>query len=96
MNGRDRNRRDESGNPVLGLQVDCVEVVELVTDYLEGALDRATAEKVEAHLALCAPCQTYVDQMRTTINVLGHVPVETLSDEAKATLVTAFRHVRDT
>ena len=94
MNARDRRRRDESGNPIPGLQVDCVEVVELVTDYLEGALDEATTAEIEAHLSLCGPCQTYLDQMRATIDVLGHVPVETLSDEAKTTLATAFRDLR--
>lgn len=87
-------RYDESGAPIPGLQVDCIDVVELVTDYLEGALDEATTAEVEAHLALCGPCQTYLDQMRATIDALGHVPVETLSTEAKATLVTAFRDLR--
>jgi hypothetical protein len=90
----DDPRYDESGVLDPGVQVECIEVVELVTNYLEGALDEATTAKLEAHLTLCGPCQTYLEQMRTTIDVLGHVPVETLSDEAKATLVTAFRDLR--
>jgi anti-sigma factor RsiW len=94
MNGKPRY--DESGVPIPGLQVDCIDVVELVTDYLEGALDVATTAEVEAHLALCGPCQTYLEQMRATIDALGHLPVETLSDEAKATLVDAFRDLRTT
>jgi anti-sigma factor RsiW len=94
MNSRDARRFDAAGKPMPGLQIDCVQVVELVTDYLEGAIDQATRNEIEAHLVLCAHCQTYLDQMRATIDVLGHVPVETLTDEAKADLVAAFRSFR--
>ena len=75
-------------------ELSCQELVELVTDYLEDAIDQATRDEIEAHLALCGPCQIYLDQMRTTIDVLGHVPVETLTDQAKADLVAAFRDFR--
>lgn len=91
MNDRDARRLDATGQPIPGLQIDCIEVVELVTDYLEGGLDEATRDEIEAHLVLCAPCQIYLDQMRATIDVLGHVPVDTLTDQAKADLVAAFR-----
>jgi anti-sigma factor RsiW len=94
MNSRDARRLDAAGQPIPGLQIDCIEVVELVTDYLEGALDQATRDEIEAHLVLCAPCQTYLDQMRATIDVVGHVPVQTLTDQAKADLVAAFRDFR--
>jgi anti-sigma factor RsiW len=94
MNSRDARRLDEAGQPIPGLQIDCVEIVELMTDYLEGALDQATRDEIEAHLVLCAPCQIYLDQMRATIDMLGHVPVETLSDGAKSDLVAAFRDFR--
>jgi hypothetical protein len=94
MNSRDARRLDEAGQPIPGLQIDCIEVVELMTDYLEDALDQATRDEIEAHLVLCAPCQIYLDQMRATIDMLGHVPVETLSDEAKTDLVAAFRDFR--
>jgi predicted anti-sigma-YlaC factor YlaD len=94
MSTKESRRLDASGRPVPGLQIDCIQIVELVTDYLEGALDEATSEEIEAHLVLCAPCQTYLDQMRATIDVLGHVPAETLTDEAKADLVAAFRDFR--
>ena len=38
----------------------CVHVVELLTDYLEGALDPATTARVDAHLAVCEPCTIYL------------------------------------
>jgi len=66
--------------------------VELLTDYLEGALPSDEVAAVEAHLQTCPPCRTYLAQMRATIRALGSVPVETLPDEAYDTLLTAFRN----
>jgi anti-sigma factor RsiW len=80
--------------PTPGLTVTCQEVVELVTDYLEGALDPKLSEEVEAHLGLCEGCGIYVEQMRVTIRTLGKVPVTSLSAGAQAELVRAFRDLR--
>jgi predicted anti-sigma-YlaC factor YlaD len=80
---------DEQRTP--GLTVDCQEIVELVTDYLEGALDSDMTAEVEAHLQLCDGCDIYIEQMRSTIRALGTVPVETLSETAQSKLLRAFR-----
>lgn len=72
----------------------CQEFVELVTDYLEGALDDDTVRRFDEHLALCPGCQTYLDQMRETASRLGTIPVETLSEEMQAALLSAFRDFR--
>jgi anti-sigma factor RsiW len=77
-----------------GLTVHCQEIVELVTDYLEGALDADMTAKVEAHLQLCDGCDIYVEQIRATIRALGTVPVQTLSTTAQAELLRAFRDLR--
>ena len=69
----------------------CIELVELLSEYLEGALPPDEVAAVEAHLQSCPPCRTYLAQLRTTIRSLGTVPVETLSDEAYDTLIAAFR-----
>ena len=69
----------------------CQEFVELVTDYLDGALDEDTKNLFDQHLALCAGCETYLDQMKETASLLGEIPVETLSEEMQATLLAAFR-----
>jgi anti-sigma factor RsiW len=79
---------------VPGMSITCEEVVEIVTDYLEGAVDDATRAELEAHLALCPHCQRYLDQMRETIEELGRVPVETLNEQAQRDLVAAFRTYR--
>jgi anti-sigma factor RsiW len=69
----------------------CQDFVELVTDYLDGALDADTADRFEQHLAVCPGCETYLSQMRETASLLGQIPVETLSAEMQATLLAAFR-----
>ena len=80
--------------PTPGMTVHCQEIVELVTDYLEGTLDPDMTVEVEAHLQLCDGCDTYVKQIRNTIRALGKVPVATLSEKAQAELVRAFRDMR--
>ena len=48
---------------------------------------------VEEHLSGCDGCQRYLDQLRTTIGLLGSAPVPTLSEEAYDALLAAFgRH----
>jgi anti-sigma factor RsiW len=69
----------------------CREMVELVTDYLEGRLDGADRERFEAHVAECDACTLYIEQMRMTITALGHIPPETISPEAEGELLEAFR-----
>jgi anti-sigma factor RsiW len=77
-----------------GADLECVDLVELVTDYLEGALDQELREMVEAHLRMCDGCQVYLKQMRETREYLGHVPPEAgsdLPDQARRELLDAFR-----
>jgi anti-sigma factor RsiW len=71
--------------------MNCDEFVELVTAYLDGTLDQATEQRFVAHLAECDGCDRYLDQIRTTVNVLGHLPRQSLAPEARDRLLTAFR-----
>jgi anti-sigma factor RsiW len=77
-----------AGGPGAGAR--CDRLVEVVTDYLEGALDEPTAAAFDAHLARCPGCDAYVDQMRQTAHQLGHVSLDGLSDAARARLLEAF------
>jgi anti-sigma factor RsiW len=72
----------------------CQQMVELVTDYLDGRLDDAARERFEAHVADCDACTLYIEQMRQTIVALGHIPAETVSPEAEQELIAAFRNWR--
>jgi anti-sigma factor RsiW len=74
--------------------LDCDQVVELVTDYLDGALDDDTAARFREHLAECPGCDTYLEQIRETVRTLGHVPAESLSPDAQRDLMQAFRDLR--
>jgi anti-sigma factor RsiW len=74
----------------LDRELACQEVVELVTAYLDGALDPVDRERFEEHLVFCDGCQSYVEQMRTTIRLTGHVDDE-LPAQLQAELLEAFR-----
>ena len=70
----------------------CKELVELVTDYLEGALSSEDKERFEAHLATCDGCAAYLQQMRTTIQTVENLEEESLSPQAKENLLRLFRN----
>ena len=73
-----------------GWDIRCDQLVELVTDYLEGLLDEAAVAEFDAHVALCPGCAEYLEQIRETVRSLGRVSLEGLSDTARAGLLAAF------
>jgi predicted anti-sigma-YlaC factor YlaD len=72
----------------------CREVVELVTDYLEGKLSRRDRRRFEEHIAVCEGCTAYIDQMRLAVEALGRVPESVVSPGAREELTRAFRDWR--
>jgi anti-sigma factor RsiW len=72
-------------------EMPCRELVELITDYLEDRLSPVDRARFEAHLAECQACRSYLEQLRRTIRVLGRLPEESLSPEARSMLLDAFR-----
>jgi anti-sigma factor RsiW len=72
--------------------ISCREVVEIVTDYLEGKLDPDVARRLEAHLQLCPPCVEYVQQVRTTARLAAASDVELHPD--REALLRTFRQFR--
>jgi len=74
-----------------GLDIDCDELVEIVTDYLDGALDAGTHRRVSEHLAQCDGCATYVEQMRETARLTGTLRAHELRPEMRDRLLGAFR-----
>lgn len=69
----------------------CRELIELVTEYLDGSLPDDERARFDDHLAICEGCMTYLDQIRTTIEIAGSVREEDLSPEAQRELLEAFR-----
>ena len=72
----------------------CKEVVELMTDYLEGALSPADVARFEEHIAGCDGCRGYLEQMRKTRLLTGRLADEPVPAELRDELVTAFRNWR--
>jgi anti-sigma factor RsiW len=76
-------------------ELSCQELVELVTDYFEGALPDGLRARFDEHIAHCSGCQAYLEQMRATIRTTGALTPESLSREAESTLLQAFRGWRE-
>jgi anti-sigma factor RsiW len=69
----------------------CREAVELITDYLEGALDAKDRARLEGHLADCPHCSEYLAQMRKTLDALGRIEAEALEPAVADELVSLYR-----
>jgi anti-sigma factor RsiW len=69
----------------------CREAVELVTEYLEGALPPRDLVRFEAHLAECPHCREYLAQMRATLDLLGRIEPDTLEPEVRDELLALYR-----
>jgi hypothetical protein len=78
-----------------GARMTCQELVELVTDYFDGALDEPARAEFEAHLAVCPGCDSYVEQMRATMRMAHDAKALEESPEV-AGLLAAFRDWRIT
>ena len=72
----------------------CQQAVEMVTDYLEGALSRRDRRRFESHLRGCPNCSAYLEQIRMTIELTGAVDPEELTPEAKQDLIDLYRRWR--
>jgi anti-sigma factor RsiW len=69
----------------------CRELVEIVTDYLEGRLPTRDRTRFEAHLMACSGCTTYLEQMRKTIVLVGTLRETDVPRPAQEALLRAFR-----
>jgi anti-sigma factor RsiW len=69
----------------------CQQAVELVTDYLEGALSRRDRRRLEVHLRACPNCAAYLEQIRLTIDLAGAAEADALTEEARADLTELYR-----
>ena len=74
----------------------CQELVELVTDYLEGALSRADRQRFEQHLDVCPGCVTFVEQIRETVRLTGRLRGDDLAPAARDALLAQFRNWKET
>jgi anti-sigma factor RsiW len=71
-------------------ELTCQQLVELVTEYFEGALGASDRARFEAHVAGCSGCEAYLRQMRTTLEVVGATAALVTRPEVSA-LLERFR-----
>ena len=71
--------------------ITCAQLVELVTEYLDGALSPDLVERFEEHLVICDGCSVHVHQMRETIRVTGSLREDDLPSDVAEQLLVAFR-----
>lgn len=72
-------------------ELTCLELVDLVTDYFEGALPEPQRVRFEGHLEKCRHCQRYIEQMRRTLGALGGLKAEEIPRHVRDELLKTFR-----
>ncbi len=77
-------------------EISCKELVELVTDYLEGVLPSEERARFEEHLSQCPGCEIYLEQMRQIIRTMGKLSEDSTPPPARETLLQAFRSWKQT
>lgn len=74
--------------------MDCRDLVELVTAYLDGSLDPDTRARFDLHLLDCDGCDHYLQQFRVTVNTLGKTGDDDVDPAFRSRLMEAFRDWR--
>ena len=74
--------------------MNCIQLVELVTDYLEGSMPAEQRARFDEHIAGCDGCTTYLEQVRITIRLTGMLSEEQIAPDARDTLLGVFRDWR--
>jgi Predicted transmembrane transcriptional regulator (anti-sigma factor) len=72
----------------------CQQIIELITEYLDGTLPRSQRRRFEAHIAGCPHCTEYIAQMRTTIRLTGRLQGENLTPEMQDDFAEIYRRWR--
>ena len=72
----------------------CQQAVELVTDYLEGALSRRDRRRFEAHVRACPNCAAYLEQIKITIELTGSIDPDDLTPEMQTDFTELYRRWR--
>jgi anti-sigma factor RsiW len=75
-------------------EMSCRELVDVITEYLEGTMASGDRLRFETHLAECPYCVSYLEQMRDTIETLGELTEDSIGPEVRGELLEAFRSWR--
>ena len=72
--------------------VNCKDITELLTEYLEGEMSFGERMQVRAHLMMCGPCKLYADQLQLSIDSCGRLPQPEVDEQLRAALMETFRN----
>jgi anti-sigma factor RsiW len=74
--------------------LNCDELVERATDYLEDALSSEHRTRMDDHLRTCYGCERYLGGMRVTLRLLSGLPAPPLPGALESRLLAAFHAFR--
>jgi hypothetical protein len=77
-----------SGGPS---EIECRQIAELLGDYLEGSLPRATHELIDFHIDGCAPCVAFLNTYRGTVDATRRLPDVPIPAELKKRLLAVVK-----
>lgn len=72
------------------LEITCAHLTDLVTEYMEGALEAEEQLSFETHLVFCGDCQVFLGQIRETVKLLREMPRETIDEAERLALLAAY------
>lgn len=72
----------------------CREMLEHLSEYLDGELDSASCAEIESHMRGCEPCVAFLRSLRATVAHVASLPKPALSDEAKRACLEAYERYR--
>jgi predicted anti-sigma-YlaC factor YlaD len=73
----------------------CQQIVEVVTEYLDGGLETSDRVAFERHVAICPPCRGYLSQIRWVSRVAGGLRADELPEHVRDGLLSAFAEWKD-
>ena len=77
---------------LLGGKLTCKQVVEAMTDYLEGSLSLGERIRFQMHLGICLGCRNYLRQLKHTIYTLRQLPTEPIPPDVRQELIHRFKN----
>ena len=70
----------------------CRQVVDKISEYIDGELDPELVRELECHLQHCEDCRVVVDTTRKTVEVFCHTEPAPLPNDVHERLNQLFRH----
>ena len=74
----------------------CVSGVELLMEYLEGALPPAVRAQLDAHVAACQRCVAFIESYRETPRLIREATDASLPEDVRQSLTAFLRSQRNT